>query len=254
MDNILSCNLYSYGRYQEAALPHLVELGIRCVEIGVPALDQVAAVKERFAPYGLTPATVQAPCPCDDPNLAERFDAVFEAANLLGVKVVFVSAKAGDQPLEAVYERLRAVGDKAVAAGVRIAMETHPDLCDNGDKMVATMAALNHPGIGVNFDCANIYYYNEGADAVAEIGKAADHVLSVHLKDTNGGFKTHYFPPLGQGVVDFPAIFARLNARGFHGPFTMELEGIAGHDPDEAGRKDEVAQSVAYLRAQGLVP
>ncbi len=254
MDNILACNLGSYGKYREVALEHLASIGLKHVELAAPPVAEAAAVKQQLADHGLSATTVMAPCPCDRADLADTFDAVFESANVLGAKVIFVSAKAGETPLDDVYARLRAVGDKAVAAGVTVGLETHPDLCDNGDKMVATMTALDHPGLGVNYDTANIYYYNEGIDGVVELEKALAHIVSVHLKDTNGGYKTWNFPTLGLGVVDFPAIFAKLNARGFHGPFTMELEGIQGEDLDQAGKTGRVADSVAYLRGAGLVP
>ncbi len=254
MENLLSCNLVSYGPFQEIALAHIASLGIQYLELRAPAPADVPALQQRLGEHGLRVASVQAPCPLAQPDVAETFGPVCETANLLGAKVVFVSAKAGEVPLGDVYARLRAIGDRAVAAGVRIAMETHPDLCDNGDKMVETMQALDHPGLGVNFDCANIYYYNEGRDAVTEVAKAAPHIVSVHLKDTGGGFKAWDFPTLGLGVVDFPQVFATLNARGFHGPFTLELEGIKDENLDQDGKARRVAESAAYLRAKGLVP
>lgn len=254
MDNILSCNLGSYGKYQSIALEHLASIGVRHVEIGVPSPAECEATKARLAAHGLSATTVMAPCPVDNPELPKLFEPVFEAAVHLGAMAIFVSAKAGDTPLQAVYERLRAVGDLAVEAGVRVALETHPDLCDNGDKMAATMAALAHPGLGVNFDTGNIYYYNHDCDAVTELRKAIDHVAAVHLKDTDGTYHGWSFGTLGDGVVDFPTVFRLLNERGFYGPFTMELEGIGGEDLDEAGKAGRVADSVAYLRSHGLVP
>lgn len=254
MDNILACNLGSYGKYQDIALEHLAGIGVKHVEVRAPQPDEVSALKSKLANHGLTATTLMAACPCDRADLASLFEPVFEAANALGTKILFVSAKAGEERVEDVYERLRELGEKAVAAGVTVALETHPDLCDNGDKMVETMKAIDHPGIGVNFDTANVYFYNEGVDAVTELDKAMDHIVSVHLKDTNGGFKTWHFGTLGDGVVDFPTIFAKLNARGFHGPFTMELEGIKGEDLDRDQKAGRVADSVAYLRREGLVP
>lgn len=254
MDNLLSCNLGSYHPWPDMAYDHLPTLGVKYVEIGVPAPDQAAAVKARLDAAGLSALTVMAPCPVAEADLAERFKPVFEAANALGAKVIFVSVRADQTPLDTVYERLRAVGDLAEAAGVKVGMETHPDLCDNGDKMVATMTAVGHPAIGINFDTANIYYYNHAIDGVEEVRKALPHIVSVHLKDTLGGYHNHAFPTLGQGIVNFPAIFKLLNERGLHGPFTMELEGMAGVELDQAGKAQSVADSVAYLRGAGLVP
>ena len=59
---------------------------------------------------------------------------------------------------------------------------------------------------------------------------------------------------LGEGIVDFPAVFRLLNERGFQGPFTMELEGIGGENLSEEQQQQRVAASVGYLRGHGLVP
>jgi inosose dehydratase len=107
--------------------------------------------------------------------------------------------------------------------------------------------------VRINFDTANIYYYNAGADAVAELRTILPYVEGVHLKDTRGGPQQFDFPTLGEGVVDFPGVFGLLNSRGFFGPFTMELEGTKGLDRDEAQIKQHVAESVAYLRRSGCI-
>jgi sugar phosphate isomerase/epimerase len=254
MDNVLSCNLGSYGKYREHALEHLASIGVKHVEVRVPNRDGVAELQDQLGEHGLSATTVMAPCPLDREDLPEQLGIACETAAALGAKIVFVSAKAGEVPLDTVYARLRAAGDAAAAHGVTLAMETHPDLCDNGAKMVATMAAVDHPNVGVNFDTANIYYYNEGIDGLAELRTAIETIVAVHLKDTSGGFKTWYFPTLGEGVVDYPGAFAALNARGFHGPFTMELEGIQGESLTQAETFGRVADSVGYLRREGLVP
>ena len=254
MDNLLSCNLGSYRSFRDHALEHLASIGVRHVEVRAPNRDDVAELLDQLGAHGLSATTVMAPCPLDREDLAEQLGAACESAAALGAKVVFVSAKAGDVPLETAYARLRAAGDAAAAHGVKLALETHPDLCDNGDKMVATMDAIDHPNVGVNFDTANIYYYNEGIDGLDELNKAIDKIVAVHLKDTSGGYKTWYFPTLGEGIVDFAGAFAALNAKGFRGPFTMELEGIEGESLNEAETQARVADSVAYLRGAGLVP
>jgi sugar phosphate isomerase/epimerase len=78
-------------------------------------------------------------------------------------------------------------------------------------------------------------------------------VASMHLKDTDGGFKSGKFPVLGQGVVDFPRIFKTLADAHFDGPLTMELEGdlMKGLNLDQ--RQEKVAACVAYLKTIGVV-
>jgi len=123
----------------------------------------------------------------------------------------------------------------------------------NGEVGRQTMQGVDHPNVRINFDTANVYFYNRGVTAVGELEKVIDYVASVHLKESTGKFEDWVFPVLGTGVVDFPEIFRMLNGRGFCGPFTMELEGTKGVEFDEAGQLKYIADSAAYLRRIGVL-
>jgi sugar phosphate isomerase/epimerase len=251
--NLLCCNLASYGNYRAAACAHLPMIGIRHIEFPCPPLAEVEKVRNEVSAAGLQLSSLLSrgvDISKDDYLVHAANNA--KAARELGVKILFWSVKAGDVPLPAAYDRIRRVGDVGAAHGCVWSMETHPDLCENGDKVLATMEAVNHPAVRHNFDTGNVYYYNEGADAVAEFRKVLPHVASVHLKDTNGGFKAWHFPALGEGIVNFREIFRLANESGFFGPFTMELEGIQGESLTEESQKERVARSVRHLRALGL--
>ena len=251
MGNIIACNLGSYGRYRARAYEHLRAIGLTNVEIAVPAPESAGALLAELEPYGLKATTVMGRCDLSDPACAELLKPQAAAARMLGARIIFLSVKAGEMPKAQAYERLHAAGDAVAAEGCTLAVETHPDLAHNGTVALETVRGVNHPNVRINFDTGNVYYYNEGTTAVAELKKIAPYVASVHLKDTNGGFKTHYFPTLGQGVVDYPEVFALLNAAGMHGPFTMELEGMGGVTLTEEQQLAMVADSFAYLKGIG---
>lgn len=251
MKNIIACNVGSYGKYRDTAYDHLPKIGLKHVEIGAPALADAEKVQAELQKHSLSASTLMGKCDVADENVAENFKETLEVATKMGTKVIFVSVHAGEIPKPVVYDRLRQVGDNAAKYGIKVAMETHPDLIQNGDIALETMQGVNHPNIRVNFDTANIYYYNEGTTAVAELSKIAKYVAGVHLKDTNGKPRTWYFPTLGEGVVDFPEVFRILNAVGFHGPFTMELEGIEGENLNLEQQQQRVQKSVEYLRSIG---
>ncbi len=253
MSNLLSCNLGSYGRYRDTAYAHLQEIGVKHVEIAAPRPQDADAVNEALSYFGLSAATLIVRGDLKNENVADEFLPGLQAAQKMGVKIVFTSLKAGDLPLETAYARLRKVGDAAAAHGVTVALETHPDLCENAAVALRTVEAVNHPCVRVNFDTANVYYYNEGVDGVAELRKIAPHVAAVHLKDTNGGYKTWNFPPLGEGVVDFREVFRVMNDAGMRGPFTMELEGIQGQTLNLRQQHAGVERSVAHLRRIGAI-
>jgi len=247
--NLLSCNLGSYRGHYEAGVNHLPTIGVKHVEIGLPAADAVDKVLADLAAHGLSPATVMAMGDISTDAVVEQFARFCEVASRTGATVIFTSVHAGETPKEAVYERMRRAGEAAARHGLLIAMETHPDLMQNGDNALETLRAIDHPNIRMNFDTANIMYYNEGTTTVKELQRIAPYVASVHLKDSNGRPFAWDFPTLGTGIVDFPQIVHILNDIGFYGPFTMELEGIEGQSLNAEEACEDVAQSVAYLRS-----
>jgi len=254
MENIIACNIVSYHRHRSTAYEHLASIGVRHIEIGLPACEDVPRILSETGKYGLQVSSVVAPFDVHRESVAEDFIATLETAKALGARVVFISVHAGDLPKPVVCERMRRVGDQAARFDLKVAMETHPDLITNGDIALATMQGIDHPNVGINFDTANIYYYNKGVDGVTELKKIARYVVSVHLKDTNGKPRTWYFPTLGEGIVDFAGVFQTLNAVGMYGPFTMEMEGIEGESLTLEQTHARMAESVAHLRGLGLIP
>ncbi len=244
MPNILAHRV-GYVDAPQIPLESDVEIGIRHLEIVMRDPDQtVDDVKRILDPLGMQVASLHAPSPIEDDAVFAMIEDYAKRAAAFGTKSLFVSVHTGEKPREWAYSRLRKLGDIAGEFGVALAMETHPNLCQNGDEMRETMEAIDHPYVGVNYDCANVYYYNRDVTAAGEIAKVAQWVKSVHLKDTDGGFESIHFPVLGEGVVDFAAVFATLAGVGFHGPYTLELEG----DAASAGSVDGVVENVRACR------
>jgi len=227
----------------------LQKLGVKGVEIGPPAPENVEKVKAELRKYGLRVMSVAGGIDLVDEKGLEKFDVLINGAVTMGAKIIFASAHASnDIPRSVTYERLRRAGDKAGKHGLTIALETHPILCHNGDEALKTMQGVNHPNVRINFDTANVYYYNEKIDAVEEVKKIAKYVCSVHVKDTDGGFHSANFPPIGDGIVNFPEIFKILNGVGFYGPWTFELEATS-----EADMPAALEKSINYLRRTGCI-
>ncbi len=251
--NVLACRLGSYKQFVETAWTHLPTIGVGHIETAVPTADEAADLRARLDASGLRVSSFQVRLDLSDEGVVVKAGEGFAVCEQFGVDRVFTSVRTPDGSRERAYARLRAIGDAAREHRVIVVIETHPDLATNGDVAAETMRAVDHPNVRVNFDTANIYFYNEGADAVGELGKVLPYVEAVHLKDTRGGVGQFDFPTLGEGVVDFPTVFRLLNERGFVGPFTMELEGTKGVERDEEQIKQHVADSVAYLRRSGCV-
>jgi sugar phosphate isomerase/epimerase len=249
--NMLACRLANYREYQDDAWEQLPAIGIKYVFMNVPAPEQVDAVMKQLADSGLKAAVLRGDTDLTRESSVDELDKQLAICEKMGVKYMFLSPKHPGVSKEVAYDRLRKIGDAAKKHGVIIGLETHPDLGTNGDEHVATMKAIHHPNIRVNFDCANITYYNTGTDAVTELKKCIDYVATVEIKDHNGQFKTWNFPALGRGVVDIPAVLKVLQEHNYQGPITVEIEGVEGVNRDRCEIKKDIAESMAYIRSLG---
>lgn len=248
--NNIAVNIGSYGRFRDGAFAHLERIGVRNVEIPVPAPDQVDATLQRLRAHGLTPTTLN--CPCDLTQDPETMRERLEVGRRMGVSLFFISGKIGELTKPEAYRRLRERAALAAEHGITLSLETHPALAENAAEARATLHAVAHPALRWNLDTANLYYYNRNIDAVQQAHAGASLLGSAHLKDTNGGYEAWWFPALGEGIVDFPAVFRALNGAGFYGPWAIELEGIQGEELDEAAVQARVERSVEYLREIGV--
>ena len=252
MANLIACNLNSYRQYRDGAFEHLARIGLNNVEIPCPEREERKAVQLELDRFGLRASSLIIRCEMHADDAVQRFEHSLNTVAEMGVGLVFTSVKTGGIDRDFVYGRLQDIGDAAAERGIVVAMETHPDLITNADVALETMRGVNHHNIRINFDTANVHYYNEDVDAVEQFRRVSDEVAAVHLKDTNGAFQTWHFPALGEGIVDFPAIFEIFASHGRHGPYTLELEGIQGESLTRRDVERRVEQSLDYLRERGL--
>lgn len=249
---LLSCRPGSFGPAAAQALPVLAELGVRAVEIGLPEPARAAEVRAQLERHGLHAASVQVDLDLADPEIEGRAAELAQrAVDGFGARILFVSVKTNGRPKPECYAALRRVGDGVARAGATVVLETHPDLVTCGTVAAETMRGVDHPHVRVNWDPANLEYYNHAPDGRAEFDRVLPWVGAIHLKDTTGGFERWAFCTLGQGVVDFPHILGRLRAQGFSGPCTMEIEGVQGERLSPQDHIQRVRDSVAYLRSLG---
>lgn len=249
--NPIACRYYSYEPFLEGAFAHLASLGVRHIELPVPTPAELPQLQAELKQHGLTATSLHGACEVARPDIAQQVAEQMPTFAALGTRIMFVSVKAEGLPLPTAYERLRAAGEVAGRHGVTIVLETHPDLVTNGDVARATVQGVNHPHVKINYDTANVYFYNHNISAVTELQKVVKHVAAVHLKETDGGYRHWHFPALGKGCVDFPGVFRVLDEAGYTGPYTLEIEGIEGEEKSAALTHQRIADSVAYLKSLG---
>jgi len=112
------------------------------------------------------------------------------------------------------------------ARGVRTAFETGQERADTLLEVLRELAGTRVPGVGVNFDPANMILYGMG-DPIASLRALAPHVLQCHIKDARlgpapGQWGTEV--PAGTGAVDWPAFFRTLRESGLQVNLAIERE------------------------------
>lgn len=250
---MLSCRMGSYGPFELHAFEHLSGIGVKFLEYPLPTSDKAAEVlDDLLQEFDLKIGSFHADF---DPLDARKFETqsqlAIDMATKFNVQVLFTSIKgnANMKNNKKLFEQLRVLGDRVQEKSIKVCLETHPELVKNGKVGKQTMEAINNEGIRINFDTANMYYYNKGIDSAKELDHVINYVGSVHLKDTDGKYKSWCFPALGEGVVKFPEIIKKLNDHGFFGPWTMEIEGKKGETLTLELAKKRVEDSVTYLRS-----
>lgn len=248
MANIIACRISSYRPFESIAYGHLASVGIRHVEILAPGPREIGAARDELRRHGLSVSSMHGKLDLSRDDVAAQIDDQAPVFAALNCHRFFVSVKADSVGVPDAVKRLRFAGEAAAVHDLTLMIETHPDLATNADIALETMRLVDHPNVRINFDPANLYFYNENIAAVGELARIAPYVAAVHLKDTNGGFREWHFPALGAGVVDFPGLFATLDSIGYEGPYTLEIEGVEGEQKTEALVCERIAQSLEYLK------
>tara|TARA_B100001123_G_C15332250_1_gene1031597 strand:- start:455 stop:1294 length:840 start_codon:yes stop_codon:yes gene_type:complete len=265
-----------YGAYGvQAAISHAGEIGLSHVEISlaphqmgevnVPAEAIITEKSDQRRIEGFQKSLVTNDVKALsfnggddllDPDGVARVKSRIELASRLGGNLfVADGGEFEDQRQEfALYDVLSEIGDHAASYGIVVALETHAGITQNSERINKTMHAVAHPNVMINFDTANILFYNKGIDQMRELEQVIRFVAHMHLKDSRGIFKDWYFPSLGQGgAVDFRRIVEMCEKAGYLGAFSVEIEGIKGEPLlDLDGRRRRVEQSLDHLRECGI--
>jgi sugar phosphate isomerase/epimerase len=177
-----------------------------------------------------------------------RMDALKQTSDfaaLLGIRQVqthcgFLPEDPADPLYPEVVTAIREVAQHCAGHDQMFLMET-------GQETPTTMSRaihdVNQPNLGVGLDTANLILYGKAnpVDAVDIIGP---HVRSIHAKDgrwPTDPMKLGEEVLIGEGLVDFKAVFTKLHRLGYAGTVTIERE-ISG--PQQIA---DVKQEKVYL-------
>jgi inosose dehydratase len=277
MARILSCFSNSYGplgvwvaaeHLRATGLTHL-ELALRGHNFGGLIIPEEVVVTEkadddtarRFVDHltqhkvGVSGCNVGGANLLTEEGLTITCNRLKFAAKWFGVSICVTGAgqPKNDEEWAVIRNHLRIIGQTAADCGITLALETHKGPTQNAEAMLRTIESVDHPAVRLNFDTGNIAYYNEGVTPMDELRKVAPLVVNVHAKDNRGRLEDWYFPALGEGgAVDFVVIREILDAQGYSGPYTVELEGIGGEpEPGLEERQNRLRKSAEHLKKCG---
>jgi len=180
-------------------------------------------------------------------------------ASLLGIKHVittesephtaFGKGLSHAEKIFSIREKLHAPIEWAAELGVELLLETHGEITDSVESMGEVLDALgNEEIVGICLDTGNSWL--GGAEPLDYVKTFGPRIKHVHWKDmpeemvpqrgtlTGCGMAVI---PLGDGVIELPAIIEALKAAGFDGATTLEVAGV-----------DNVKTSVERLREWGV--
>ncbi len=153
---------------------------------------------------------------------------IVPVADELGLKRVsfhagFIPEDRADPRYDALLIRIRKVADVFHGKGIELLFETGQETADD---LLRFLDDLEQPGVGVNFDPANMILYDKG-DPVEALRKLMPHVKQVHIKDakrttTPGEWGTEVV--VGTGEVDWPGFVAALREGNYGGDLLIERE------------------------------
>jgi L-ribulose-5-phosphate 3-epimerase len=135
----------------------------------------------------------------------------------------FLPEKPDDPEREKLLDRIRALVDVFAEAGVKVALETGQE----GEGCLhRALLDLRRPGVGLNFDPANLILYGQ-SDPIEALDLLHEWVRQIHVKDASPAQKRGEWGTevvAGTGSVDFGALFAVLAKRGVTCDFVIERE------------------------------
>jgi inosose dehydratase len=164
-------------------------------------------------------------------------------ANLLGIKHVitadgdpktaFGKGLSKSEKIFSICEKLYTPIKWAEQLGIELLLETHGEITDSVDAMGEVLDELGHENtVGICLDTGNSWL--GGAEPLDYVKTFGNRIKHVHWKDMAADMEAQRgkmygcgmsLIPLGDGVIEIPAIVTALKETGFDGATTLEIAG-----------------------------
>ncbi len=126
-----------------------------------------------------------------------------------------------DRVWDADVETTQACLARAKAHGLKCSIEQHTHcLVPDAASSFRLWHQIRDPDLGYNLDAGWTLLQREYP--LIAVHKAGKRLMNLHLRDIDGLLRR--FPPVGDGVMDFPAIVEALKRVGFQGLASLEQD------------------------------
>ena len=163
-------------------------------------------------------------------NEADRARRVMDPTRQAGTRLVRVMGyrRGGIAGMDLIPESARRLGflaGLASEAGLVLVIETifhdWESVSGSAHGLRRVIESVGSPALKVAFDPGNIVGW--GGEPATMLDALAPHIADVHVKDCPGyGRRQDGYGLAGDGVCDYPRLFAELAAFGYQGPVTIE--------------------------------
>ena len=260
---ILGCSPITWRRLApvEEALRAIAEVGYVGAPVGYRDGQSAEEVAALYRSLGLRPAPDYLGAKYHDPAertaILERARAYADWSAALGLTEVFVAgdvfaermavagheqANRADQLSDAGYRQmadtLNETGRICQERGVRACFHNHAgSYIETRDEFDRILALIDPSLVAIGLDTGHLAY--AGGDVTDFVKTYAPHIAALHLKDiypaalaegrrTKSDYRTlgdnGLWAELGEGVVDFPTVFAELERTGYNGWAIVEID------------------------------
>lgn len=224
--------------------------------------DNADRLRREIAGNGLE--TVALGCTFDlgEENAALQLELRIRFAQRLGVTWLNICTGAM-RDRAAIINCLKRTAPVAEDAGCRICIENggdaNYDAFATAEDGISILEEVDHPALAVNYDPGNTCSLRPGLNLVQEVKAILPYCAHFHIKDVVRDNTGYWFPPIGQGMIDYETILKMVFDMGL--PCSLEIPLRMHRKPDawpvrsdtpvERHRIETVIQeSLAYIRSQ----
>ncbi|HSV98790.1 MAG TPA: neutral/alkaline non-lysosomal ceramidase N-terminal domain-containing protein [Sedimentisphaerales bacterium] len=269
---LIGCYTRPWAQYDyRVALDAIAEAGYRCVglmttksksglviSVGTTP-EEAAQVAEEVRKRNLKVVSVYG----GDIPVAKSLEAGIEGLRRLidncaacGTMNLLMGGVGDPKLYEPYYKAIAECCDYAAAKGMGISVKPHGGLNATGPQCRKTVESVGHKNFGIWYDPGNIFYYSDGKLNPVDDAPSVDGlVVGMSVKDFKPPKNVDVTP--GTGMVDFPAVFARLQAGGFRkGALVVECldPNDLPHTLAEAKKTREFLEKLTGQKSQPQTP